>query len=98
MNKARVRELGEREPVADAEALQVMLGGVPVGTLQRWAQDDGWPRRHSTTSRGRRTEYSIRAAKQSYERRRGPLDEITSGEVTSGHVGDLSLSDGAGVT
>jgi hypothetical protein len=84
MIKARIRELGENEKVADAEALSFMLGGVPVGTLHRWAKEDGWPRRHTTTRRGRRTEYSTRAARASYELRRGPLDDPTSGEVTSG--------------
>jgi hypothetical protein len=95
VKKTRIRELAADEPVADAEAISYMLGGVPVGTLQRWAQDDGWPRRHSTTKRGRRTEYSVTAAKASYERRRDtpqnhPLDTLTSSEVTYGHIGELS--------
>ncbi|ROP36273.1 hypothetical protein [Saccharothrix texasensis] len=93
MIKARIGELAPGEPVTDAEALSIMLGGVPVGTLQRWAQRDGWPRRHSTTSRGRLTEYSVRAATATYERLRGPLDTPTSGEVTSGQLGELSSSD-----
>lgn len=99
MIKARIRELAAGERVADAEALSYMLGGVPVGTLHRWAKEDGWPRRHSTTERGRRTEYSIAAVKASYERRRDTpqhqsLDTLTSSEVTFGHVGELSSLDG----
>lgn len=95
MKKTRIRELQPGELVADVEAISYMLGGVPVGTLHRWAQEDGWPRHRSTTSRGRRTEYSIPAAKASYERRRDtpqnpPLDTLISGEVTYGHVGELS--------
>jgi hypothetical protein len=70
MIKARIRELAVDEPVADVEAISFMLGDIPTGTLHRWAQLDGWPRRHSTTSRGRRTEYSITAAKATYERQR----------------------------
>jgi hypothetical protein len=98
MKKTRIRELNVGEPVADAEAISYMLGGVPTGTLHRWAQEDGWPRRHSTTRNGRRTEYSVPAAKASYERRRDtppdpPLDMLTSSEVTFGHVGDLSSPD-----
>lgn len=93
MKKTRIRDLQPGELVADAEAISYMLGGIPIGTLHRWAQADGWPRRHSTTTRGRRTEYSIMAAKATYERQRGPLDSLTSGEVTCGHVGDLSSKD-----
>lgn len=70
MIKARIRELQPDEPVADVEAISFMLGGVPTGTLHRWASLDGWPRRHTTTRRGRRTEYSITAAKATYERQR----------------------------
>lgn len=90
MKKIRIRELAPGERAADAAALSVMFDGVPVGTIQRWAQADGWPRRHTTTSKGRRTEYSVQAACDTYERQRGPVDSMTSGEVTCGHVGDLS--------
>lgn len=75
MKKTRIRDLQPGELVADAEAISCMLGDVPVGTLQRWAQADGWPRRHSTTSRGRRTEYSIAAAKATYQRLRDTMNE-----------------------
>lgn len=75
MIKARVRDLQPGEPVADVEAISVMLGGIPAGTLHRWASLDGWPRRHSTTGHGRRTEYSIPAAKATYERQRGTPPE-----------------------
>lgn len=71
MKKSRIRDLQPGELVADAEAISYMLGDIPIGTLHRWAQADGWPRRHSTTSRGRRTEYSITAARATYERQRG---------------------------
>lgn len=75
MIKARVRDLEPDEKVADVEAISFMLGGVPLGTLQRWASLDGWPRRHTITSKGRRTEYSIAAAKATYERQRGSPQE-----------------------
>lgn len=98
MIKARIRDLQPDELVADVEAISFMLGGIPTGTLHRWAKEDGWPRRHSITHQGRRTEYSITAAKDSYERRRDtpqkqPLDTLTSSEVTFGHVGELSSKD-----
>lgn len=58
------------EAVADSVAIAAWLD-VPVGTVKRWAQADNWPRQHSTTSRGRRTEYSVRAASATYHRLRG---------------------------
>lgn len=74
MKKTRIRELGENERVADAEARSWMLN-VPIGTLQRRGQRDGWLRRHTTTHIGRRTLCSSRATAASYERRSAPIDD-----------------------
>lgn len=62
------------EAVADTPTIAVWLD-VPVGTVKRWAQADRWPRKHSTTSRGRHTEYSLRAARATYERLRGDAND-----------------------
>lgn len=70
MTRGRDIPAAPDDPVADVVALAWMFQ-VPVGTLRRWAHRDRWPRRHSTTSRGRHTEYSVRAARDSYVRLRG---------------------------
>lgn len=83
------------DPATDVHALAEWLT-VPAGTLQRWAQTDQWPRRHTTTVRGRRTLYSMDAARRSYIARRVPrraTGNNPASEVTSCHVGDLSRSD-----
>lgn len=64
--------LQPNDPATDVKALAELLD-VPEGTLKRWAQSDNWPRRHTTTHRGRRTEYSIDAACASHAKRRGAV-------------------------
>jgi hypothetical protein len=90
MSADPIRPLEPGEQVADVAALSVLLDDVPVGTLHYWASVDRWPRRHTRTAAGRRTEYSIDAAQASMAKRRpGDVDVVTSGQVTSGEAGDL---------
>lgn len=53
------------DPATDIHALHLWLN-VPVTTLKHWARTDNWPRSHTTTHRGRRTLYSMDAARKSY--------------------------------
>lgn len=62
------------EATGDTPTIAAWLG-VPVGTVKRWAQLDRWPRRHWRSSRGRHTEYSLRAARATYSRLRGDADD-----------------------
>lgn len=77
------------DPATDVHTLAEWLD-VPRGTLQRWAQEDNWPRRHTTTARGRRTLYSVDAARASYlqhvaaaEEKRAALDKRRPREASS---------------
>lgn len=53
------------DPATDIHALAMWLE-VPVTKLKHWARADKWPRKHTTTHRGRRTLYSMDAARTSY--------------------------------
>jgi hypothetical protein len=64
--RSRWRELGD--PWTDYASLAAEFG-VAVGTLWRWASEDGW---HLGGTRGRRLVFRLDAL-TSYEKRRGPL-------------------------